>query len=112
MAYTVDQLTTRLFACVLLGASINYAILPWFRQWLGADVTAVASQEGSEYSSTTREQSRCTSAARGIEHTIGNTPLIKIKSLSDATGSEILAKAEVGQPCQHRVQPFDVKSSF
>lgn len=30
----------------------------------------------------------------GIEGTIGNTPLIKIKSLSDATGCEILAKAE------------------
>jgi len=30
----------------------------------------------------------------GIEGTIGNTPLIKIKSLSEATGCEILAKAE------------------
>ena len=31
----------------------------------------------------------------GIEGCIGNTPLFKIKSLSDATGCEILAKAEV-----------------
>lgn len=31
----------------------------------------------------------------GIEGCIGNTPLIKIKSLSDYTGCEILAKAEV-----------------
>ena len=31
----------------------------------------------------------------GIEMTIGNTPLFRIKSLSDATGCEILAKAEV-----------------
>ncbi|KAF2739291.1 PALP-domain-containing protein [Polyplosphaeria fusca] len=30
----------------------------------------------------------------GIEGCIGNTPLIRIKSLSDATGCEILAKAE------------------
>ncbi|KAF2808540.1 PALP-domain-containing protein, partial [Mytilinidion resinicola] len=30
----------------------------------------------------------------GIEGCIGNTPLIKIKSLSEATGCEILAKAE------------------
>lgn len=30
----------------------------------------------------------------GIEATIGNTPLIRIKSLSDATGCDILAKAE------------------
>jgi cysteine synthase A len=31
----------------------------------------------------------------GIEGCIGNTPLFKIKSLSEATGCEILAKAEV-----------------
>jgi cysteine synthase A len=34
----------------------------------------------------------------GIEGCIGNTPLFKIKSLSDATGCEILAKAEVSYP--------------
>ncbi|KAL1651195.1 Cysteine synthase 2 [Diplodia intermedia] len=32
--------------------------------------------------------------AEGIEGAIGNTPLIRIKSLSEATGCEILAKAE------------------
>ena len=31
----------------------------------------------------------------GIEGCIGNTPLLRIKSLSEATGCEILAKAEV-----------------
>ena len=31
----------------------------------------------------------------GIESCIGNTPLFRIKSLSDATGCEILGKAEV-----------------
>jgi cysteine synthase A len=31
----------------------------------------------------------------GIEGCIGNTPLIKIKSLSEYTGCDILAKAEV-----------------
>lgn len=35
------------------------------------------------------------SIKEGIEGCIGNTPLIKIKSLSDFTGCEILAKAEV-----------------
>lgn len=30
----------------------------------------------------------------GLERLIGNTPLIKLQSLSDATGCEILAKAE------------------
>jgi cysteine synthase A len=32
----------------------------------------------------------------GIEGCIGNTPLFRIKSLSEATGCEILGKAEVG----------------
>lgn len=34
----------------------------------------------------------------GIESTIGNTPLFRIKSLSEATGCDILAKAEVIHP--------------
>jgi cysteine synthase A len=35
------------------------------------------------------------SIKEGVEGCIGDTPLIKIKSLSDYTGCEILAKAEV-----------------
>ena len=35
----------------------------------------------------------------GLESCIGNTPLIKIKSLSDETGCEILAKAEFLNGC-------------
>ena len=31
----------------------------------------------------------------GLEACVGNTPLFKIKSLSEATGCEVLAKAEV-----------------
>jgi hypothetical protein len=38
----------------------------------------------------------------GIEGCIGDTPLIKIKSLSEATGCEILAKAEVMSSQQFR----------
>ena len=34
----------------------------------------------------------------GIEGCIGNTPLIRIKSLSEFTGCDILAKAEVWRP--------------
>lgn len=33
----------------------------------------------------------------GVEGCIGNTPLFRIKSLSEETGCEILAKAEVSQ---------------
>ena len=35
---------------------------------------------------------------RGIEGLIGNTPLMRINSLSDATGCEILGKAEFLNP--------------
>lgn len=35
------------------------------------------------------------SIKEGIEGCIGNTPLIKIKSLSEYTGCDVLAKAEV-----------------
>lgn len=40
----------------------------------------------------------------GIEGCIGNTPLFRIKSLSDATGCEILGKAEVCNPSLTRRQ--------
>ncbi|ORY80342.1 OAS-TL 2 protein [Protomyces lactucae-debilis] len=36
--------------------------------------------------------------ANGLDDAIGNTPLIRIKSLSDATGCEILGKAEFLNP--------------
>ena len=38
------------------------------------------------------------SIKQGIEGCIGDTPLIRIKSLSEYTGCEIFAKAEVGTP--------------
>lgn len=40
------------------------------------------------------------SIVEGIEGCIGNTPLLRIKSLSDETDCEILAKAEVCN-CRH-----------
>ncbi|GES77465.1 PALP-domain-containing protein [Rhizophagus clarus] len=42
--------------------------------------------------------------ADGIEGLIGNTPLMRIKSLSDATGCEILGKAEVAES-EKLIQP-------
>jgi cysteine synthase A len=40
-------------------------------------------------------ENRAGTIKQGIEGCIGDTPLIKIKSLSEFTGCEILAKAEV-----------------
>lgn len=44
------------------------------------------------------EDAKASDVPVGIEACIGNTPLFKIKSLSEATGCEILGKAEVCQP--------------
>jgi cysteine synthase A len=49
------------------------------------------------------ETGKKTSIGEGIESTIGKTPLFKIKSLSEATGCQILAKAEV------RLQDIDLR---
>lgn len=38
---------------------------------------------------------RARGAGDGIEATIGETPVFRVRSLSDATGCEVLAKAEV-----------------
>ena len=48
----------------------------------------------------------------GIEGCIGNTPLIKIRSLSDATGCEILAKAEVRTGSEVRTPTSLIIRSF
>ncbi|KAL2260688.1 hypothetical protein VTK26DRAFT_5237 [Humicola hyalothermophila] len=45
-------------------------------------------------SSATTSLGRACGIVDGIEGTIGNTPLVRIRSLSEATGCEILAKAE------------------
>jgi cysteine synthase A len=46
--------------------------------------------------------------AEGIEGCIGNTPLFKIKSLSEATGCEVLAKAEVNHIKSFSIFHFSV----
>jgi cysteine synthase len=48
-----------------------------------------------ENSSSTTDRPSAPRIVQGIEGCIGNTPLLRIKSLSDATKCEILAKAEV-----------------
>ena len=49
----------------------------------------------------------------GIEGCIGNTPLIKIKSLSEYTGCDILVKAEVGlQDCNECISNDSCANSF
>jgi hypothetical protein len=49
---------------------------------------------------------------QGIEGCIGDTPLIKIKSLSEATGCEILAKAEVWNAFSRRCAEVTLSTVF
>lgn len=66
--------------------------------------TPTSTTEQSATRSTTPEDEKLLASVRhgppaivdGVEGCIGNTPLFRIKSLSEATGCEILAKAEVG----------------
>lgn len=53
---------------------------------------------------TTEELHASRGIVEGIEGCIGNTPLIRIKSLSEETGCEILAKTEVS--CLRRLVSF------
>lgn len=48
----------------------------------------------------------------GIQGCIGNTPLFRIKSLSDETGCEILAKAEVCKLIVGMARPNRLTSSL
>lgn len=45
-----------------------------------------------------KPQSEAPPTQNGVESLIGNTPMIKIKSLSDATGCTVLAKMEMQNP--------------
>ena len=58
------------------------------------EIKGLTTEDGSNAHVSLRP-SRDTGIQEGIEGCIGNTPLIKIKSLSEATGCEIFAKAEV-----------------
>jgi len=57
-------------------------------------ISSPSDQEWSHISSSLAQSSRYESISNGIEGTIGSTPLIRIKSLSEYTQCEILAKAE------------------
>ncbi|KAM0804070.1 putative cysteine synthase [Usnea florida] len=68
----------------------------WRRRRANRTITNAIPNESGPITLEDHEKDGCTAVdvPEGIESCIGNTPLIKIKSLSDETGCEILAKAE------------------
>ena len=95
--------STVMFAGILLGHYLAKDRARW-QQTLGSRKPIKNSSNaeheidglsGLEDSGLEETQSGNTAISQGIESCIGNTPLFKIKSLSDATGCEILGKAEV-----------------
>lgn len=82
----------------LAGVLVTIAIKELQRQQFGTAPTNQTRQSGffsqdEELLSSVRTGPP--SIVEGVEGCIGNTPLFRIKSLSDETGCEILAKAEV-----------------
>lgn len=52
----------------------------------------------------TRDGAQDVEVAEGIEACVGNTPLFRIKSLSEETGCDILAKAEVEKEKSYEIE--------
>ena|ERR1051325_221005 len=78
-----QQLIYGLLAGIILTLSTN-SFINWWKQ---------KNKDGNKHNKNTRElpsDIRSKDIADGIEGLIGNTPLMRIKSLSDATGCEIL----------------------
>ena len=73
---------------------LKFRSLPWFhdRSSLGRDADGLVEDRKKENKRKTVSDK---DIRDGIEECIGNTPLVRIKSLSRATGCDILAKAEV-----------------
>src|SRR3954453_12439011 len=88
LSNTSRQLIYGLLVGVIFTLSTNSFINWWKRK----------NKDGNKYNKNTRELKshkqpgdiRSEDIADGIEGLIGNTPLMRIKSLSDATGCEIL----------------------
>ncbi|GET66920.1 PALP-domain-containing protein [Rhizophagus irregularis DAOM 181602=DAOM 197198] len=85
---TSQHLIYGLLFGVILTLSTN-SFVNWWKRKNQDDKTTRSLKQPSDI--------RSEDIADGIEGLIGNTPLMRIKSLSDATGCEILGKAEVAE---------------
>ncbi|GIK07365.1 hypothetical protein Aspvir_003027 [Aspergillus viridinutans] len=98
---------TAFVAGILLAVGFTELLYPELKHRLrGTRSQSTTGLQGSTADSLTT-RSGPPAIVEGIEGCIGNTPLLRIKSLSDATGCEILGKAEflngAGQSSKDRV---------
>ena len=70
----------------------RYGARKSFRRFLSSSIHHIDLEDREKQSSPT---TLLKIVPEGLESCVGNTPLFKIKSLSDATGCDVLAKAEV-----------------
>ena len=97
LAFSAGVLLTLAFKDVYPDLERRYQIYRKSKRHRGRTYTLDVGQAVSLKDNATGEHSdgQESEIPEGIEGCIGNTPLFKIKSLSEATGCEILAKAEV-----------------
>jgi hypothetical protein len=72
------------------------------RRWDRTRIRAGTAEGGNQVRLTDTTSQPARHVIEGVEGCIGNTPLFKIKSLSEETGCDILGKAEVGEQQQEK----------
>lgn len=93
MSYTFRHVTTAFFAGLAVAYTI-YEIQKAVSDLESSPVKSISHRLSVFFFDREAETPPTDAIGTGIESTIGNTPLILIKSLSDATGCTILAKCE------------------
>eukprot|EP00049_Salpingoeca_infusionum_P002703 m.59033 g.59033 ORF g.59033 m.59033 type:complete len:412 (+) comp11743_c0_seq1:33-1268(+) len=92
--------STLVQAGLLLGAGVGsgLALYWWLKRHNGGTNATSTTCLGSTESSNQSVTGPCGFAVEGIEGLIGNTPMVKLKALSKATGCDIYAKCEMLNP--------------
>lgn len=93
------------FGSFVAGVLVTVALTEIYHRYQRQSQTSTTTTKQSATRTTNPDDEKLLASVRhgppaivdGVEGCIGNTPLFRIKSLSEETGCEILAKAEVGQ---------------
>lgn len=77
---------------IAAGVGIGVALTVAAQSFVGKSASSSEKKDGKH---AIRNEPKKEDIRNGLEECIGNTPLVRIKSLSAATGCDILGKAEV-----------------